>query len=1388
MSSELAPHPDEEEEEEEEEAPQDRSGPTIAPPTLLPLQPTKPPAFYLPLLTDLARPDVDPSFLIATLAAHSDFATIVSRFKDTVAGTFNSERREELLNIFLRLLLAHNALVTVIEPAVAVTLTQFIVGYKKVIENWNVLDRALAALRALLPLAGSDITVDKLLKPADAHYLALGYAAYNLVGHPELGPLFQKLDPGNVAGIQALVLFMRNSTYSDLPSEAQKLVDGSNVVSLADSLLRGRVAGVLLGIQLWRSLLVFLPREHEVVEENLPLDVLVGLLHSEKDDVREAVMGLFISLPPDSKRFGVEAQLLSLLSHVCEHLVSPTNAYGVVALQFTERLRGIAAFPEIVASLFLADTTARGALIIAAEFGLLVESPELGTAAFPPSVKRARLEQTLDAVQYLASKGPFPKAVSDGILSHLLLIFSKPALFTDLPAKVAAVGPFVRSSVENLAFVSSILIKEILNISEPEIITAFAQALAEVEIAPPERPLESNFCKMFCYLFSVLKGDVVTVFNIARLCVPVTATEPPRNVVELIDYAVPSYFAKKLLSEAETSATEAKAPGHLWLFVLAAGFAGSQPKRTNELFNKVFGNVDVTYDIILAFLKTVAIGYFAQTFTGIARQKLAKALPTGPLANRKKRAHVLDAIRAVFTALPAILEGKTLKAQDQTHVWQAIGATFPATNYEDVLDASLNLRDVFPYIKDTQPTPEQYSQLLRLEFTRWAPIFLAKVAPDAALGDRIVDLWLRIAKVRPDLTKDTRAIAELAFRLSPSEELLKKAIFRVKRHRLPETEEGLPYTIYLQAVIEGARANNVIADPIVYIEFFLYITRFTISPNPGLRTSTIAAIAALFNVQGRDSGAELPPSEIPQVAQQLFTSIIQSATDRFVSVLLLKILERPKLFPGHGLVARALLEARQDFITQERVPSILLLWERYASCGSVVQHYLEEGTLALAARELPMFIPVFLADDSLFHNVMLEQILRSRAVRAPFVKELHAAVAGADSHTFAFVACECLKPILLTEATNELDDDTFAYLMSMVFMWLGHIFDATPAVSSIVLGPQEWALGEVLGLIISRTPLGTDPSVPIDASDVSGTYLTVRSISSHVVYFSAAKVDMLIDVVASVLSHADAGYVMVAGIFYVTLFAHVVKYTSASAAAVQAKLAQVILSSLAAGNPASRLAIGSAFTELPPWEEEGVVAVYRLLVDGLQVDDADDDTRQKAFAILGKVIGTVPRTGIDPANLFCALQTTFDRLPFDVSFLPPLRVLSEVGIDIEQFIGASKLTIENLFVLLGTDEAEVIAILKNLSKTEDIVSGLQQVFNPRELALFGLYALKSAEAPYSFHVLQLICGLAVAVTWSNDKTVSEFKKAVMGVVLPIAEKGGSAQRNVAIGTVRALVQ
>jgi hypothetical protein len=355
-------------------------------------------------------------------------------------------------------------------------------------------------------------------------------------------------------------------------------------------------------------------------------------------------------------------------------------------------------------------------------------------------------------------------------------------------------------------------------------------------------------------------------------------------------------------------------------------------------------------------------------------------------------------------------------------------------------------------------------------------------------------------------------------------------------------------------------------------------------------------------------------------------------------------------------------------------------------------------------------------------------------------------------------------------------------------MWLGYIFDAVPVLGLIVLTTQEWALGEVLGLLISRTPLGTNASVTIDASTVSATYLTVRFIALNIASFSAVRIDLLIDVVRSVLPRLGAGCVMVAGIFYATLFEVLVKYTSVSAATLRTKLANLILSSLAVGTPRSRLAIGSTLTELPPWEQDGVLAVYRALVDGLQVDNADNETRRKAFAILGKVIGAVPLKEIDPVTLFGALQKTFNHLPFQVSFLRPLRVLSEIGIDIERFIGASKLTIENLFMLLQEDEAEIIAILRNLSKTEDIVSGLQQVFNPRELALFGLSALKSAQAPYSFEVLQLICGLAITVTWSNDKTVSNFKTAVMGVVLPIAEKGETAQRNVAIGTVRALVQ
>jgi hypothetical protein len=124
--------------------------------------------------------------------------------------------------------------------------------------------------------------------------------------------------------------------------------------------------------------------------------------------------------------------------------------------------------------------------------------------------------------------------------------------------------------------------------------------------------------------------------------------------------------------------------------------------------------------------------------------------------------------------------------------------------------------------------------------------------------------------------------------------------------------------------------------------------------------------------------------------------------------------------------------------------------------------------------------------------------------------------------------------------------------------------------------------------------------------------------------------------------------------------------------------------------------------------------------------------------------------------------------------------MMQFGGSIPVYSSQSKLSIEGLFGLLGVDEDRVFAILQKLAKSDDIIAGFQNHFNERELALFGLIGMKAAAQPLSVRVLTVFAAIARNVRESNDKTVSEFKKAIVPLLLGIAEGQSVECKDIAI--------
>jgi hypothetical protein len=181
----------------------------------------------------------------------------------------------------------------------------------------------------------------------------------------------------------------------------------------------------------------------------------------------------------------------------------------------------------------------------------------------------------------------------------------------------------------------------------------------------------------------------------------------------------------------------------------------------------------------------------------------------------------------------------------------------------------------------------------------------------------------------------------------------------------------------------------------------------------------------------------------------------------------------------------------------------------------------------------------------------------------------------------------------------------------------------------------------------------------------------------------------------------------------------------------------------------------------------------------LKCDVAD---RTLGTKFLCSIIEDVPSDAIQPEALTDIVRLSFNYRQFDPDFLKPLHVLMQFGGSIPVYSSQSKLSIEGLFSLLGVDEDRVFAILQQLAKSDDIIAGFQSHFNERELALFGLIGMKAAAQPLSVRVLRVFAAIAQTVRESNDKSVSEFKKAAIPLLLGIAEGQSVESRAIAVET------
>jgi hypothetical protein len=271
-----------------------------------------------------------------------------------------------------------------------------------------------------------------------------------------------------------------------------------------------------------------------------------------------------------------------------------------------------------IGSLFLADNTVRGAVILATELRLFQENPESGTAAFPLPAKQSRLLYAPDAAVYIAGKAPYTHELAQGMLGQLLVIYSSAVILKVLARKSAAVAslrPFLKDVSHCIDAVSETLLREIPRIVDEDILREFAGGAVKLQVPDIVLPLEENFCQVFCHIWTILWSDV--------------------DVFNLVTRGVPDPFHGKLATICE--AAMVKAP-HLAIICVAI----------RNLVQFVFSSELVTKRRVVEFLITLSINYFEQTLSEIESAKLGAQVTASIFIVRTKRQATIAAVCGIL--------------------------------------------------------------------------------------------------------------------------------------------------------------------------------------------------------------------------------------------------------------------------------------------------------------------------------------------------------------------------------------------------------------------------------------------------------------------------------------------------------------------------------------------------------------------------------------------------------------------------------------------------------------------------------------------------------------------------------------------------------------------
>jgi hypothetical protein len=1097
----------------------------------------------------------------------------------------------------------------------------------------------------------------------------------------------------------------------------------------------------------------------------------------------------------------------AILSHLTDQLTSPEDDYAVAVLAFARDYSSNLGFKDFASDLFTDISKLKSDTIFAAEFDLFKENPALATRAFPETSDHDRLLVASELVLYLADKNAFTLELWGAVFGQLLNLWTTPALLQVPGAQeqaFRAIGPFFSSPVTihfGFDFVFSNpsvelgkvsrrrLIERFSGITNDALLTAIGRAAGEKWWRVKTNLKVEDFCRLFCHAFRAAPYCFADLRSVVAIFTSMRNFHYCYSLVELVDQAVSKEFSEDLLAVAQSNL-----PRNPVFAVLCAAMPNLPVDAQKSLFQRVFECKEhFSFDLALEFLATFSVRYCDFTLSSLAALWLSNQLHRCKTTAR--RPHLIDAIRAVLTALPQSLiehaRSQHLPECEQ-HIWGIIVATIPrAGDFDAIRDAFPTFEKGFDLREPLKAGVEakQYRNFLTIDFLPYLPMILANVPWSPKLAATLLNLWINGARKNPPLGDRVRKFGELLFRRGTEPKTLFESLLTLLQSPQQPSDSLTAARLIASQCNWGSSVK--FPQDLLVSSLLLFIPQ-TFAEEENVRDSAFLAVAAIWRLEPVEppSYGVLSRSEIDIAARKLYSYCAKHAPRDLLMALVTAVSNQSQPSRSMGLVLASLLSGAERLCDNKKVPAWGVLVKQYANQTPPVREHFCRGWIEAAGKWMTAFVRLALDMPSDAGRIIVDWILRSpqrpsfiEAFLEQFWRYMWQGRSAHDmlTHIIQTVPFAPFGPFGEILAEN---------VVSAVLVWIAVLVGSVRAVYFTKrLDPSFFA--DVCNVISQQAVAAFDESLILGELSTSDITSAIATISRGVAQFSCEQIMSLLassrDMIQSSrpVDWLAPSYAMIVGMLCASLASILANCSSPGMTDLKNELSELIAQALFVAHPTCGLELTSALSDVN-WDlaESAAVRVYSGIVNVLSLKRAEEAAEHvlRSLRLLSRVIPRIPKTEIEVQPLCVALQNVLELCGFNASFLTPLEICAEIGPGLAPFYASAKLRIGHFFQLIATagpeGEARIIRIIGKLIANL-LLPAHAKLLTPSQLAQDGLHILEMATKPYSPPVLDMVRSIAVALASSKNAEAIEFQRTVLPILMDGVDPkyGESSQRS-----------